>query len=286
MNKNRFLALAMAGAMTLAAATSVFAAQSSADGEATGTTEVNLTVAETTYELVVPATLSVGGSGYNAFTEGVTVKGLANGEGVTSIDVTATSTNDWNLKGSDENKISYKLVAEGAPDTERTTYSFTDTTAMKEANGSTVACGVNVSDYSSVAAGNYSDTITWTAEVKKTTTTDVTLCNGDSYQWWSESYNHTYNAGSITVDGVTYAYDEYNYAGKGFKDGAFSTHSGKIKKIVITASYTIGAAAAEGWTESNKDGRYIATWENGEAESVDFTGQLYSNITIIVTVER
>lgn len=38
--------------------------------------------------------------------------------------------------------------------------------AMAITTGSTIDCGANVSDYSDTAAGNYSDTITWTAKVR------------------------------------------------------------------------------------------------------------------------
>lgn len=169
MNKNKILAIAMASAMmtgTLATSAPALAADSA-------TTTINLAVTDTTatYDLVVPATLNVTNSGYNAFTDGVTVKNLSDATGISSVDVTAESTNDWKLLDSDNHEISYMLVANDAQDTEKNTYSFTDTTNMTTETGSKIDCGVNVSDYSDAAAGNYSDTITWTAEVKKAAST-------------------------------------------------------------------------------------------------------------------
>lgn len=288
MNRNRFLALAMAGAMTLAAATPAFAEES-----ADGTTKVRLAVKETTYDLVVPATLDVTSSGYNAFAEGVTVKNLTNGTGVISIDVTAASTNGWKLKDdTSSDEISYKLAANDAQDTEKTTYSFTDTTAMATTTGETVACGVNVSDYSSAAAGDYSDIITWTAKVKKTTTTEVTLYSGSSSEWWlSESGFRSGIYQSYTTDGVTYTPEGCDlYSDTGFLNGTFSTASGVITKIVIEATSSGGvstAAAASGsWTTATAGGKTTATWEGVAATSVIFTGNFYGEpVKVVVTVE-
>lgn len=277
MNKNKFLALAMAGAMTLAAAVPAYATVDS------GTTTVHLAVAEATYELVIPTTLTVTKSGYNAFSDGVTVKNLTNGEGVTSIDVTATSANDWSLKDTSDNKISYILAANEAQGTEETTYSFTDTTAMATENGSTIACGVNVSDYSGAAAGDYSDTITWTAEVKKTTTKEVTLCSVTSASDWyyDGMKNGSYKA--CTTDNVTYTYGEYDASNFGFKNGTFSTTDGVITKIVISSDCTISATGT-GWTLKNGK---TATWSGTKAASVDFAGSFTGSfINVVVTVER
>lgn len=284
MNRNRFLALAMAGAMTLAAAVPAYATGSG------DTTTVTLAVEKTTYDLVVPATLNVKDSGYNAFENGVTIKNLQNGTGVTSIDVTATSTNDWKLKDDTSgNTVSYTLAANDAQGTARTTYSFTNAEAMAGTNGETVACGVNVSDYSSAAAGNYSDTITWTAEVKKTTTTEVTLCSGTGGGNWSNAFT----SNSYTKDGVTYTYGSYDaYGGIGFKNGTFKADSGVITKIVITTTKSgeggcAANASGEDWSTTAAESTKTATWSGTAAGEVAFTGNFYGDtISVIVTVER
>lgn len=284
MNRNKFLALAMAGAMTLAAAVPAYATGSG------DTTTVTLAVEETTYDLVVPATLNVKDSGYNAFENGVTIKNLQNGTGVTSIDVTATSTNDWKLKDDTSgDTVSYTLAANDAQGTARTTYSFTDAKAMAGTDGETVACGVNVSDYSSAAAGNYSDTITWTAEVKKTTTTEVTLCSGTGGGNWSTEFT----SNSYTKNGVTYTYGSYDdYGSKGFENGTFKTDSGVITKIVITTTKSgeggcAANASGEGWSTAAAGSTTTATWSGTAAEEVAFTGNFYGDtISVIVTVER
>ena len=143
----------------------------------TGTTTIRLSVAgsEAAYELVIPAALTVKKSGYNAFENGVTIKNLTNADRIVSINVSATSANGWNLTDSNQNKISYKLVANDDPYTAKTTYSFTDKISMATAEGSSIACGVYVSDYSAAAAGEYVDTITWTANANETTFIDNTL---------------------------------------------------------------------------------------------------------------
>lgn len=192
MKKNKFLALAMAGAMlvgSLITATPVLA-------EGSNTTTINLKIAEPTYDLVIPSTLDVTASGYTAFADGVTIRNLESGTDVSSIDVTAASTkNDWNLVNSKDNKISYKLVAGDAQTTEKTTYSFTNTTAMTTSTGQNIACGVNVSetDYVYAAAGDYSDTITWTAEVqKKKTALQDLLVAGACVEMEINYNNHTH----------------------------------------------------------------------------------------------
>ena len=174
--KKKVLSVFLAMVMMLCLAPTVALAEGN-----TGTTTIRLSVAESvagseaTYELVIPAALTVKKSGYNAFETGVTIKNLTNADRIVSINVSATSANGWNLTDSNQNKISYKLVANDDPNTAKTTYSFADKASMATAEGSTIACGVYVSDYSAAAAGEYVDTITWTAKANETTFIDNTL---------------------------------------------------------------------------------------------------------------
>ncbi len=160
MKNNKLVAFAMAGAMmagTLASAMPVMAEGS--------TTQINLDVAAPTYELVVPAKLDVASSGYNAFTEGITVRNLKNAsDDDMTVKVTAESANDWKLKNGD-NTISYKLVSSDAQDTQIDALTFSELANMKETTGQTIGCGINVESYKSKTAGSYSDTITWKASV-------------------------------------------------------------------------------------------------------------------------
>lgn len=111
-----------------------------------------------TYTLTIPSTLTVSGSGWNA-TEGISATGtLADGKKLT---VTAGSANSWALKSGD-NSVGYKL-ATASTDTEATTsWEFTElsSTATKK------DMGIIVEDYSSMPAGTYTDTVTFTAKVE------------------------------------------------------------------------------------------------------------------------
>jgi len=127
-----------------------------------------------TYTLTIPSTLTVSGSGWNA-TEGISATGtLADGKKLT---VTASSANSWALKSGD-NSVGYKL-ATASTDTEATTsWEFTElsSTATKK------DMGIIVEDYSSMPAGTYTDTVTFTAKVEDAVTAPtlagVTLTDG------------------------------------------------------------------------------------------------------------
>ena len=111
----------------------------------------------TDYTLTIPSTLNVANSGWNA-TDGISATGsLASGKKLT---VTAASANSWALKSGD-NSVGYKL-ATASTDTEATTsWEFTElsSTATKK------DMGIIVEDYSSMPAGTYQDTVTFTASV-------------------------------------------------------------------------------------------------------------------------
>ena len=123
--KKRLLSLALAATMAL--------------GLMSGMSMTAL--ADTTYTLTIPSTLSVANSGWNA-TDGISATGtLASGKKLT---VTATSANSWALKSGD-NSVGYKL-ATASTDMEATTSwtfdSLSDTATNK-------AMGIIVEDYSS-----------------------------------------------------------------------------------------------------------------------------------------
>lgn len=116
------------------------------------------------YTLTIPATLAVANSGWNA-TDGISATGtLAEDK---KLVVTASSDDEFALV-SGENKVNYKLAASGdtnttyANATEKTSWEFTELS-------STVAnqpMGIVVEDYSTKPAGDYSDTVTFTASVE------------------------------------------------------------------------------------------------------------------------
>ena len=139
------------------------------------------TTTTTDYVLTIPATLTVAQSGWNA-TDGITAQ-VKSGDTFDSgkkLTVTATSTNSWALK-SGENTIGYNLA------TAETDYSSTADPAswefsavdLNEESGKTLPMGIIVDDYSTAAAGNYTDTVTFTAKVEDAVVTHTTLSVGD-----------------------------------------------------------------------------------------------------------
>ena len=135
------------------------------------------------YTLTIPATLAVENSGWNSIGDLTATGTLAHGK---KLNVTATSENSWNLT-SDENTVAYKLC--GETEKEKTYADAADTTALdiskeslEQTGGFSVPIGIVVEDYSSKPAGDYSDTVTFTAKVEDAVTAPtlagVTLTDG------------------------------------------------------------------------------------------------------------
>ena len=145
MKLKKLASLALAGALTLGLLPAFSSPALAADGD-------------TSYTLTIPSTLSVANSGWNA-TDGISATGtLTSGKKLT---VTASSENSFKLK-SGNNEVGYKL-ATASTDTEATTsWEFTElsSTATKK------DMGIIVEDYSSMPAGTYQDTVTFTASVE------------------------------------------------------------------------------------------------------------------------
>ena len=119
------------------------------------------------YTLTIPATLAVANSGWNSIGDLTATGTLAQGK---KLNVTATSENSWNLT-SGENTVAYKLC--GETEKEKTYADAADTTALdiskeslEQTGGFSVPIGIVVEDYSSKPAGDYSDTVTFTAKVE------------------------------------------------------------------------------------------------------------------------
>ena len=281
--KKKVLSIFLALAMMLCLVPTVALAEGN-----TGTTTVNLSVPEATYELVIPSKLNVTSSGYNAFENGVTVKNLTNAGGIAYINVSATSAHDWNLTDSNQNKISYKLVSSDAQDTAKTTYSFTDKASMATDTGSTVQCGVNVSDYSNAAAGEYSDTVTWTANVVKTKTVTLTraimgsateIGAGQSLE--SDGVTITVNQGAIKL--ISDNVEKWTWVDATSEDGdpfTFSTTQGNFTKIEI---YFQGGADVNSLWSSGTGG---PTWTSSASSvNVGYPFDIDNVIEVICTIE-
>ena len=119
------------------------------------------------YTLTIPATLAVANSGWNSIGNLTATGTLAQGK---KLNVTATSENSWKLT-SGENTVAYKLCGE----TEKTkTYADAAATtaldiskeSLEQTGGFSVPIGIVVEDYSTKPAGDYSDTVTFTAKVE------------------------------------------------------------------------------------------------------------------------
>ena len=142
----------------------------------------------TDYTITIPATLEVANAGWNE-TSGITAKRIDDVESESKyyqfdsrkkLTVKATSTNNWALKSGD-NSVGYNLA------TAETDYSSTADPAswefsavdLNEESGKTLPMGIIVDDYSTAAAGNYTDTVTFTAKVEDAVVIHTTLAVGD-----------------------------------------------------------------------------------------------------------
>ena len=132
-----------------------------ADGENNAVTaSVTFTINDPTYTIYIPAKLTVENAGWNA-TAGVTASGeIAEG---TKLTVTAASENSWNLKSGDNTVGYYLATAEGGEQV--TAWSFTAEELAAE-NGTNKPMGAVVEEYFNKPAGDYADTVTFTAEIR------------------------------------------------------------------------------------------------------------------------
>ncbi len=165
MIKNKFLALAMAAAMTLATAVPAFATGNE--------TTVSITVApKNNYTMTVPSATTLNSDGTATALSGgiqITNGDLEEGKKIT---VTATSANNWNMTASGvDTTIGYGLYSDSAAETAATTWEFTEEEANTGTTGATknVYAKANATDVTKAASGTYSDVITFEAEVVNAT---------------------------------------------------------------------------------------------------------------------
>ena len=159
---------------------------------------------------------------------------------------------------------------------------------MATDTGSTVQCGVNVSDYSNAAAGEYSDTVTWTANVVKTKTVTLTraimgsateIGAGQSLE--SDGVTITVNQGAIKL--ISGDVEKWTWVDATSDDGdpfTFSTTQGNFTKIEI---YFQGGADVNSLWSSGTGG---PTW-TGSASSVNvgYPFDIDNVIEVICTIE-
>jgi len=165
----------------------------------------------TDYVLTIPAKLDVASAGWNA-TDGITaqVKSGDTFDSSKKLTVTAASANEWNLK-SGKNAIAYKM----ASNTEQEK-SYDDATATTSIDISAedlntgnykAPFGIVVEDYTDKPAGEYKDTVTFTAKVENAAPTVTTLDTATT-TWTTGTYavpagGLTYGDAIIVSDDVT-----------------------------------------------------------------------------------
>ena len=125
----------------------------------------------TDYTITIPATLTVEQKGWNA-TDGIKAQ-VKSGDTFDSgkkLTVTAASTNNWALK-SGNNSVGYNLAtATGTYSSTAAPASWEFSAADLNADGGKInPMGIIVEDYSNKPAGEYKDTVTFTASVVSAT---------------------------------------------------------------------------------------------------------------------
>ena len=268
MKKKQLTAIAMAG--VLAAGVLSYGVSAQADGFSTD------------YTITIPATLTVADAGWNA-TDGITANNSTNNfDTGKKLTVTAASTNNWALKSGD-NSVGYNLAASGD---ENSAYNSGATASSWEfsagelnaESGTNKGMGIIVENYNEKPAGNYTDTVTFTAKVENAVTTRTVT-------WNMSDITGTYGE-SFTKDGITITADMIDFNDKNFMNssstGTFTTASGKFTKIEVTAANNVSGT---GWSGSNSK----KTWTGDASSSVSFGGAIMGmgqSLTIVFTIEE
>ncbi|MBR1700408.1 MAG: hypothetical protein IJ716_00485 [Lachnospiraceae bacterium] len=287
MKKKQLTAIAMAG--VLAAGVLSYGVSAQADGYSTD------------YTITIPATLNVADAGWNA-TSGITANNSTNNfDTGKKLAVTAESTNGWKLKSDGvSDTVGYNLATADGTYNENAAPALWEFSAaeLNEASGTTKAMGIIVEDYSNKAAGNYSDTVTFTAKVESAQSTITWGCSQVDYYNFVSSGSGKYKDQNISVTGtgnsVNFWGDESKF-GFNINDNdslTFTSTDGKISQIVITSDEEQGVNVdnagdlSSGWTVKGS----TLTWSGTPSESVSLSiaGEqimVYRISTIKFTVE-
>ena len=134
------------------------------------------TTTSSDYALIIPDSFTINNSGWNEITEGITAK--VSGDNVkfdSGYRLTVTAATDGTLTADGiTDTITYTLKAVSTDTSAVTTWEFSadELNASKDnvITGTTKTLGVDVEDYSTKTNGDYSDTITFTAEVQAAVT--------------------------------------------------------------------------------------------------------------------
>lgn len=229
---------------------------------------VAFTISPSYYIVTIPAKLNVQ-TGYNA-TSGITASGGIDPE--TKVVVTASSANGWKLKN-DSNSVSYYLTtAEGGEST--TKWQFY---ADELETGKTLPLGAVVEDYSRKPAGDYADTVTFTAKTESIYTT-ITWGGPELNRMQDGTTSFTKNGVTVTCGSIEKVDSRAGLAG----GGTFTTSFGKIIGIEIYCNpwsyYQPGIIDGTNWVLTDSYiseltqhlTRYRINWEGTPATSVAY----------------
>ena len=179
------------------------------------------TTTSSDYALIIPDSFTINNSGWNEITEGITAK--VSGDNVkfdSGYKLTVTAATDSTLTADGiTDTISYTLKAVSTDTSAVTTWEFSadELNASKDnvITGTTKTLGVDVEDYSTKANGDYSDTITFTAEVQEALLS-LNIDDKVFYYMYGETWeeaitNHSTENGDWSVINGKIVYSESKY---------------------------------------------------------------------------
>ncbi len=226
-------------------------------GSDSGTDSTNVS----DYTISIPSTLDVTQAGWNELTGGISAKGSLGQH--QKLVVSATSANDWALVSS-ETEIGYNLAKSPAdydPNAETPTWEF-DTLNSTEAVSQ--SAGVNVDNFDNKPAGEYTDTVTFTAKLEDVSVPIQSISLNNSamvlltdYGYNTKQLSVTFNP-EDTTDDKTVTWSSSNPA------VATVDQNGKVT-AVATGSAKITATTANGITASCNVAVNMVTITNSEA---------------------
>ena len=164
------------------------------------------------YIIKIPDTLTVNNSGLNA-TDGISADCTANDfETNKKLIITASSSNDFALKLG-ENSIGYTM--------NKTSWDFLPA-ELNQTNGASKDLKITVEDYSNKPAGNYTDTVTFTAAVENNLVSFTVKRVGGSYPDFTDG-NYTVAPGTTWQQFI-----QSGNAPACLSIGTYGVYSGKV----------------------------------------------------------
>ena len=203
MKFKRIAALTMTGALLGSLCTGAFAEENQ------NQTILTLSVADpydSDYVMTIPTDLTITSDGFNALSG---LKVAHNPEKTETtfdpnkkVTVTATSGNEWQLKATGvADGIGYKLKAADTDKNATTSWEFTSAEITND--GTTKPLGVDVESYENAEAGEYTDTITFTAKVESTAVAVTGIELNKTSTLLGIGNKETLSVSSITPDDAT-----------------------------------------------------------------------------------